>query len=52
MNEQEKYEAIKKLVESNGNKKRASVTLDYSVRTINRPQESYQRKTANACEKL
>lgn len=36
MNEQEKYDVIKKLVETNGNKKRAAIKLDCTVRTINR----------------
>lgn len=36
MNEQNKYETIKKLVETNGNKKRAALKLDCTVRTINR----------------
>ena len=36
MNEQKKYEVIKKLVETNGNKKRAAVELECSLRTINR----------------
>lgn len=36
MNEQHKYEIIKKLVETNGNKKRAAIQLNCSVRTINR----------------
>ncbi len=36
MNEQFKYEVIKKLVETNGNKKNAALKLDCSTRTINR----------------
>lgn len=36
MNELEKYRTIKKLVETNGNKQRAAVKLDLSVRQINR----------------
>lgn len=36
MNELVKYEVIKKLVESNGNKKRAALKLNCSIRTINR----------------
>ena len=36
MKEQRKYEVIKKLVETNGNKKRAAVELDLSLRQINR----------------
>ena len=35
MNEQNKYEIIKKLVETNGNKKRAATRLGCTVRTIN-----------------
>ena len=36
MNEQNKYEIIKKLVETDGNKKRAAIKLGCTVRTINR----------------
>lgn len=36
MKEQRKYEVIKKLVETNGNRKRAAVELDLSLRPINR----------------
>jgi len=36
MNENEKYETIKKLVETNGNKKRAAVKLGCTVRSVNR----------------
>jgi hypothetical protein len=36
MEENVKYETIKKLVETNGNKKRASLTLSCTVRQINR----------------
>lgn len=36
MNEEYKYKVIKKLVESNGNKKNAAFKLNCSVRTINR----------------
>ena len=36
MNEQNKYEIIKKLVDTNGNKKRAANRLGCTVRTINR----------------
>lgn len=35
MNEQNKYEIIKKLVETDGNKKRAATKLGCTVRTIN-----------------
>ena len=36
MNEQYKYDVIKKLVDTNGNKKNAALKLNCSVRTINR----------------
>ena len=36
MNEDKKYRIIKKLVESNGNKKKAAMKLNCSTRTINR----------------
>lgn len=36
MNEQHKYDIIKKLVNSNGNKKNAALKLNCSIRTINR----------------
>lgn len=36
VNEQKKYEVIKKLVETNGNKKRAAKTLGVTERTVNR----------------
>lgn len=36
MNENEKYQIIKKLVETNGNKKRAAVKLGCTVRSVNR----------------
>ena len=36
MNEELKYKVIKKLVETNGNKKRAAVMLNRSVRQIDR----------------
>ena len=36
MNEQNKYETIKKLVETDGNKKRAATRLGCTVRTINK----------------
>lgn len=35
MNEQCKYEVIKKLVDENGNKKRAAQKLNCTIRTIN-----------------
>ena len=36
MNEEYKYKIIKKLVETNGNKQRAAVTLKRSIRQIDR----------------
>lgn len=36
MNEEFKYKTIKKLVETNGNKKRAALKLNCSIRTIDR----------------
>ena len=36
MNEENKYQIIKKLVETNGNKKRAAIKLNCTVRTIDR----------------
>ena len=36
MNEERKYKVIKKLVETNGNKKRAAIELNVTVRQINR----------------
>lgn len=36
MNEQFKYDVIKKLVDSNGNKKNAAIKLNCSLRTVNR----------------
>ena len=36
MNEEHKYQIIKKLVETNGNKKRAALKIGCSVRTVNR----------------
>ena len=36
MNELKKYEIIKKLVETNDNKKRAAIKLGCSLRTVNR----------------
>ena len=41
MNEQVKYETIKKLVETNGNKQRAAVTLGCTVRQVNRLIKAY-----------
>ena len=44
MNEQEKYDVIKELVDHNGNKKRASKKLGLSVRQINRLIITYKEK--------
>lgn len=44
MNEQHKYETIKKLVDNNGNKKRAAVILNCTVRTIDRLINTYKVK--------
>lgn len=43
MNEQKKYEVIKKLVETNGNKNRAAVELGCTRRTIDRLIRSYRQ---------
>lgn len=42
MNEQYKYEIIKKLVEENGNKKRTAARLGCSIRTVNRLIKAYK----------
>ena len=42
MNEEKKYKIIKKLVETNGNKKRAAIELDVTVRQINRMIAGYK----------
>ena len=44
MNELQKYEIIKKLVDENGNKQRAAITLGCTVRTINRLIKLYKEK--------
>lgn len=41
MNELEKYKTIKKLVEENGNKKRAAIKLQCTVRTVDRLIQKY-----------
>ena len=43
MNEQKKYEVIKKLVETNGNKNRAAITLGCTRRTIDRLIKAYKQ---------
>lgn len=42
MNEQKKYEVIKNLKETNGNKKRAAVELGCTVRYVNRMLKGYE----------
>jgi len=42
MNEERKYQVIKKLVETNGNKKRAAIELDLTIRQINRLINGYK----------
>ena len=44
MNENEKYETIKKLVECRGNKQRAAIQLNCTVRHINRTIKGYREK--------
>lgn len=44
MKENDKYTTIKKLVEINGNKKRAAIRLDCSVRHVNRMVNGYRAK--------
>lgn len=48
MNEKEKYEVIKELVDHNGNKKRASKKLGISIRQINRLIINYKEKGKSA----
>ena len=43
MNEQKKYEVIKKLVDTNGNKNGAAITLGCTRRTINRLIKAYKQ---------
>ncbi|MBU3161857.1 transposase, partial [Clostridium frigoris] len=47
MNENAKYETIKKLVDSNGNKQRAAIELNCTVRHINRMIIGYKKKGKN-----
>lgn len=42
LNENKQYEVIKKLVETNGNKKRAAVKLNVSDRQVNRLIKKYK----------
>ena len=44
MDEQNKYETIKKLVETNGNKQRAALKLGCTTRTINRLIIKYRKE--------
>ncbi len=44
MNEEQKYQIIKKLVDTNGNKNRAAIELNCTPRHINRMIEGYKRK--------
>lgn len=44
MNEEFKYEIIKKLVETNGNKKAAALRLDCTIRHVNRMINGYRSK--------
>lgn len=44
MNEKMKYKVIKNLVDNNGNKKRAAIELQCSIRTINRLIQKYKNE--------
>ena len=44
MNEENKYEVIKNLVDNNGNKQRAAITLHLSIRQINRLIKGYKEQ--------
>ncbi len=44
MKENEKYKIIKKLVETNGNKKRAAISIGCTTRHINRLIKGYKDK--------
>lgn len=48
MNEQQKYEVIKSLVDHNGNKKAAALKLGCTVRTINRMIQKYKENGKKA----
>lgn len=48
MNEQEKYEVIKTLVDHNGNKKAAALKLGCTLRTINRMIQKYKNQGKSA----
>ena len=47
MNENAKYNIIKKLVDSNGNKRRAAIEINCTVRHINRMIIGYKKKGKN-----
>ena len=47
MTEQEKYETIKKLVDTSGNKKRAALTLGCTLRHVNRMIKGYKENGKN-----
>jgi hypothetical protein len=47
MEENAKYETIKRLVETNGNKKRAAISLSCTVRQINRMILGYNKNGRN-----
>lgn len=47
MNEKKKYSIIKKLVETNGNKKRAAIKIGCTVRTVNRLIAKYKNNGKN-----
>ena len=44
MNEQLKYDVIKKLVDTDGNKKNAAIKLNCSIRTVNRLIIKYKKE--------
>ena len=48
MDENKKYEVIKKLVDENGNKERAAIVLDLSKRQVNRLIKAYKEKGKSA----
>ena len=49
MNEQQKYSVIKTLIETNGNKHRAALTLGCTVRHINRMIQGYTKESKAFC---
>ena len=48
MNEQQKYDVIKSLVDHNGNKKAAALKLGCTIRTINRLISKYKKQGKSA----